>query len=73
MSRNWTQEKSLEGVMQTDLGIYLELREAVIHEVNAQKSNDFIHFLNHCTVRLDKGDSVQTIWNDFQAKTPRVF
>lgn len=73
MSRDWTQEETLEGVMQTDLGIYLELRKAVIQEVDAQKGNDFIRFLNYCAACLDKGDSVQAIWNDFQVKTLRVF
>ena len=31
-------------------------------------SEDFIAFLRYCSGRLDKGDSVQAIWRDFQAK-----
>jgi len=27
---------------------------------------DFISFLRYCAGRLDKGDSVQAIWNDYR-------
>lgn len=29
---------------------------------------DFIAFLRYCSGRLNKGDSVQAIWRDFQEK-----
>ena len=29
---------------------------------------DFIDFLRYCSARLNKGDSVQAIWHDFQKK-----
>lgn len=29
---------------------------------------NFITYLRYCSVRLNKGDSVQAIWRDFQGK-----
>lgn len=31
-------------------------------------SNAFIDFLRYCSERLNRGDSVQAIWHDFQEK-----
>jgi hypothetical protein len=31
-------------------------------------SEDFIAFLHYCVQRLDKGEPVQVIWNDFQGR-----
>ncbi len=31
-----------------------------------REEKDFILFLNYCSERLNKGDSVQAIWNDYQ-------
>ena len=28
--------------------------------------SDFINFLQYCAERINKGDSVQAIWSDFQ-------
>lgn len=53
---------------QTDFDIYLELRDAVKQAVNTKQGGDFVLFLSYCAARLDKGDSVQAIWNDFQKK-----
>lgn len=53
---------------QTDFDIYLELRDAVKQAVNTQQGGDFVLFLSYCAARLNKGDSVQAIWNDFQKK-----
>lgn len=51
-----------------DFDLYCELKEKVqsIHENGERES--FISFLRYCAGRLDKGDSVQAIWNDYQAK-----
>lgn len=31
-----------------------------------EKQSEFIEFLRYCAVRLTAGDSVQTIWKDYQ-------
>lgn len=51
-----------------DLELYCELKEKVqsIHESSVREG--FIAFLSYCAGRLDKGDSVQAIWNDYQAR-----
>lgn len=35
---------------------------------NGDGGGNFITYLRYCSVRLNKGDSVQAIWRDFQEK-----
>ena len=36
--------------------------------LSAGYEGDFIAFLRYCSERLKRGDSVQAIWSDYQAK-----
>ena len=44
---------------------YCELSNTAL-SINAAIRKDFIYFLYFCAERLNKGDSVQAIWRDFQ-------
>lgn len=44
--------------------IELEMRKLQI--ISVEQERDFIAFLNNCSERLNKGDSVQVIWNDYR-------
>ena len=50
-----------------DFKLYCEIK-AIGQTIAKQGEKDtFISFLQYCAGRLDKGDSVQAIWNDYQA------
>lgn len=50
-----------------DFELYCEIK-VIGQTVAKQGEKDaFISFLQYCAGRLDKGDSVQAIWNDYQA------
>lgn len=50
-----------------DFELYCEIK-AIGQTVAPQGEREaFISFLQYCAGRLDKGDSVQAIWNDYQA------
>ncbi len=60
--------KGVAIVKTKDLEVYCELREQTKSVAGAEDREGFISFLRYCAERLDKGDSVQAIWNDFQGK-----
>ncbi len=35
--------------------------------LDAAKQQEYIRFLQYCMERLNKGDTVQAIWSDYQA------
>lgn len=45
-----------------------EMKELSQKMLSAGCEGNFIAFLRYCSERLKKGDSVQAIWNDYQAK-----
>lgn len=51
-----------------DLEVYCELREQTKSIAGAEERESFISFLRQCAERLNRGDSVQAIWNDFREK-----
>lgn len=55
---------------QSDFEVYIELQKIVKQEINEHTIDIFIRFLHLCAARLERGDSVQAIWNDFLRKAP---
>ena len=45
-----------------------QMGEIASQVIDAGEGEEFICFLRYCAVRLNKGDSVQAIWNDFQER-----
>lgn len=42
-------------------------------EKDNEKKEDFIQFLLYSAERLNKGDSVQVIWNDYQQRAEKKY
>lgn len=51
--------------MSNDLELYGELRATYQSIEHEGKQEDFISFLHYCADRLEKGATVQEIWNDY--------
>ena len=52
-----------------DFENYIGVVNYLATEKDDKKKEDFIRFLLYSAERLDKGDSVQAIWSDFQKLT----
>lgn len=51
----------------SDFEQFCQIKEIGQAVAQQGERDDFISFLRYCAGRLDKGDSVQAIWNDYQA------
>lgn len=51
--------------MQNDLELYCEIIVIAQAEMHDGRSEEFVAFLRYCASRLAKGESVQTIWDDY--------
>ncbi len=50
----------------SDFDQYCELRSALQLMSATGKGEEYISFLRFCVKRLERGDSVQKIWSDYQ-------
>lgn len=49
---------------------FREFYEMAEQSISASGEKQFLNFLQFCVERLNKGDSVQEVWNDFLGKAP---
>lgn len=53
---------------QNDFELYCEIKEIGQTVALHGGEDEFISFLQYCAERLDRGDSVRAIWNDYQER-----